>query len=140
MPVGEQPVQLPARKRPAADLSQHAERQLVSDFIRQHTSAPAVHRLNPVQVLPMRERSAHLHIAKLHALDVVAMFDVPLHPHRTDLCAQAYARAVTNPARMRKHFEFLPRRRKPCKRTGPLMPGKHLRGWSLDADTARKRG
>lgn len=140
MPVIEQPRQFPAGERRAAEFPQRAERQLVSDLIRQHAGASALGRFDPVQMLPSCERPADLHVAKLHAFDVVAVFHVPVHPDRSDLRAQVDPSAVADSAGMREHFEFLPRRRQPRKRARSFMPGKHLGGRPLDADAARKRG
>ena len=70
-----------------------------------------IDRLEPMRMLPARERSLELDVRELPARNTFAMLGDPRHRQRTDTELQYGPRTIADPACVLQQFNRLPRRR-----------------------------
>jgi len=95
MPVGKEFFELAVNEGPCKETAECAERQFVINLILEDAGVHAVSS-EAMSMLPSAERAGELHVAKLAALDVVAVFEDPQQPEWTKRNADCAALAVAD--------------------------------------------
>jgi hypothetical protein len=115
----------------AEEISEHSERQLVTNTVGKDASAGTA-RIHFMRVLPMAEGAGNLEVAELAPFDVVAMHEGPANFERSHANSQYATVAITDSGCSLQDFNGLPRRRKAFEGVGLRMPPKNFLGGRVD--------
>ena len=123
VPVAEEPREVVGHVSPRDHVADGAGRERVVDLVVQDARAVGAV-LEPVQVLPARERPAHLHVAKLLPFAIVTVLQLPAHAREADAHLEHDPRAVLDPADPFDHGDRYRGRREPFEGSLALVPRK----------------